>query len=108
MKWGINRSYMYQIVSECEESIRNGFSHRCPGRRPNHAPTTLKEAIERIAALEEGKHREEVEKEKYIARSEFMALRLKWAQIEAAELRGECLADSHKKKQIKKKKNKRR
>lgn len=108
LKWGINRSYMYQIVSECEENIRNGFSQRCPGRKPNHAPTTLKEAIERIAALEEEKHLEEVEKEKYIARSEFMALRLKWAQIEAAELRGECLADSPKKKQIKKKKNKRR
>jgi hypothetical protein len=107
LKWGINRSYMYQIVSECEQNIRNGFSQRYPGRKPSHAPTTLKEAIERITSLEKEKYREEVEKEKYIARSEFMALRLKWAQIEAAELRRKCMVDSPKKKQIKKKKNKR-
>ena len=85
--WGINRSYMYQIIKECEESILTGFQERRPGRKCSKAPATLAEAIERIAALEEEKELVETEKERYYARSEFMKLRLKWAETEAAELR---------------------
>lgn len=110
-KWGINRSYMYQIVKECEENILSGFSQRRVGRKPNQAPATLDEATQRIAALEEEKKCAEIEKEKYYARSEFMKLRLKWAEIEAAELRGKKsgnVKQSGRGKQIKKKKNKRR
>jgi DNA primase len=107
---GINRSYMYQVVKECEENILSGFSQRHPGRKPNHAPATLDEAMEKIAALEEEKKQAEIEKEKYYARSEFMKLRLKWAEIEASGLRehsSEDLEQSGKKKQIKKKRSRR-
>jgi hypothetical protein len=107
-KWGINRSYMYEIIKECEEHIINGFSHRRAGRKPQHAPATLDDAMERIKALEEEKERVETEKERYYARSEFMKLRLKWAQIEADELRGVKEEKGGKKRQVKKKKKKRR
>lgn len=106
-KWGINRSYMYEIIKECEENIINGFSHRRPGRKPQYAPATLEEAMEKMKALEEQKECAEVEKEKYYARSEFMKLRLKWAQIEADELRGEKEKQNGKKRQVKKKKKRR-
>lgn len=109
-KWGINRSYMYEIIKECEDNIIKGFSHRRAGRKPQHAPATLEEAMEKIKVLEEEKERAEGEKEKYYARSEFMKLRLKWAQIEADELRGERREDleqSGKRRQIKKNKSRR-
>jgi len=89
LTWGINRSYMYQIIKECEESILTGFQERRPGRKCSQAPATLAEAIERIAALEEEKEQAQTEKERYYARSEFMKLRLKWAKVETAELRGQ-------------------
>ena len=100
LKWGINRTYMYQIIKECEEFILNGFTERRRGRKPTGAPKTLDEAISKISQLEEEKKHEATEKERFIARSEFLKVRLKWADIEAAELRKEEKA----KKQIKKKK----
>lgn len=99
LKWGVNRSYMYQIVKECDEMIVNGFSQRRPGRKRDGMPATLDEAMERIDLLEEAKRHEAKEKERYYARSEFMKVRLKCAEIEAAELRG---VQEGSKKQIKK------
>lgn len=110
MKWGINRSYMYQIVKECEQLILSGLMQRRPGRKPEGTPVTLEDAIERLATLEEEKLNEAKEKERFYARSEFLKVRLKWAEFEAAQLRGEPVGDSGEKrtnKQIKKKRRKR-
>jgi DNA primase len=110
LKWGINRTYMYQIIKECEEMIVEGFSHRRPGRKPDQAPCTLTEAIARIDTLEEEKRHEATEKERFYARSEFLKLRLKWAEREVEELHGRGIKDSEatgKKRQIKKKRRKR-
>jgi DNA primase len=101
-KWGINRSYMYQIVKECEELIFEGFSQRNPGRKPANSPGSLEEAIARIAELEEEKSQESLAKERYYARSEFMKIRLNWA--EAAQLQGASCGQV-KKRQIKKKRS---
>jgi transposase-like protein len=87
--WGINRSHMYEIVSECEELILSGFSQRRPGRKPADQPDTLAEARERLAVLEEENRRLDEERERYWVRNEFMKIRLKWAEHEASELRGE-------------------
>lgn len=106
LRWGINRSYMYEIVKECEENILSGFLERRPGRKPKGAPSNLDEAMKRISALEDEKIHEAKEKERYFARSEFLKIRLKYSELEASELRGE--KDDGKKKQIKKKKKKRR
>ena len=109
-KWGMDRSYMYDIVGDCEKNILDSFSGRKPGRKPEGRPATLDAAWKRIEELENNYEREATERELLYSRSEFLKLRLKWAEIEAAELRGEPVDESKgpvKKKQIKKKKKKR-
>ena len=106
LRWGINRSYMYQIVNDCEELILSGLGQRRSGRKPEGAPATLEDAIKRIAALEDEKLNEAKEKERFYARSEFLKVRLKWAEIDAAQLRGES-GQKPVNRQIKKKKRNR-
>ncbi len=84
-RWGINRSYMYDIVNECEELILSGFSGRRVGRKPEGQPETLEEARERLKELEAENRRLDEERERYWVRNEFMKLRLKWAEQEAEE-----------------------
>jgi len=109
-KWGMDRSYMYEIVRECEKSLLDSFLMSKLGRKPEGKPSTLEEAWQRIEELENRYEREATERELLYCRSEFLKLRLKWAEIEAAELRGEVVDDSKGpvvKKQIKKKRKRR-
>jgi DNA primase len=109
--WGLDRSHLYVIVRECEQMLVEGFSQRRPGRPAQGKPATLEEAQQRIAELEAEYERKATEYEEQYCRSEFLALRLKWSEIEAAELRGETVDEERgpaKKPQIKKKKRKRR
>ena len=74
-------------------------------------PATLAEALERIKELEAQYEQEATRREEIYCRSELLALRLKWAEIEAAEARGEKVDEARgpeKKAQVKKKKNRRR
>ncbi|MDY7033975.1 MAG: toprim domain-containing protein [Thermodesulfobacteriota bacterium] len=106
-KWGIDRSYMYEIARECEETLLDTFSDRKPGHKPEGKPKTLEEAWERINALENQYEREATERELLYCRSEFLNLRLKWSEREVAELRGERVNDTDgllKKKHAKKRK----
>jgi hypothetical protein len=109
-RWGVDRSYMYEIARECDRSVLDSFTGRKVGRKPEGRPSTLEEAWGRIDALEEQYERESAERELLYCRSEFLKLRLKWAEIEASELRGESVDHSKgalKKKQIKKKRKRR-
>lgn len=92
-KWNIDRSYMYEIVKECEDFILSGFSQRRVGRKPSGQPETLDEACKRVKELEEENRRLDEERERYWVSNEFMKLRLKWAQQEAEELSDEL--ESH-------------
>lgn len=108
-RWGINRSYMYQVIHDCEKQIMNGLKNRKPGRKKKGAPSDLDEAFERISQLEAEKDHESREKERYYVRSEFLNLRLKWSERELSETRGSNQQSSGKKikkKQIKKKRKK--
>jgi DNA primase len=110
-RWGMDRSHLYEIVRESEQMLVEGFSRRKPGRRPKGKPGTLEQALERIEELEAAYERKATEQEEQYCRSEFLAIRLKWAEIEAAELRGEKVDGDKgpkKKPQIKKKKSRRR
>lgn len=110
-RWGIDRSHLYEIVRECDRMLVEGFSERKPGRPPKGQPASLEEAIARIRELEAAFEKEATERERLYCRSEFQTLRLKWAEIEAAELRGEVVDEDKgptKKPQIKKKRRKRR
>jgi len=109
-EWGIDRSHLYEIVRDCEQTLVESFASRKPGRRPKGVPATLEEALERIRELEAEYEEEATRREDLYCRSEFLALRLKWAEIEAAEARGEKVEEGQrpKKAQVKKKRKKKR
>ena len=94
-----------------EESLSGLLSSRQAGRPPADRPATVQEAWEQVQALQEQIRQMGLERDKAICRGEFLGLRLKWAEIEAAELRGEKIAEDGvpgRKPQVKKKKKKRR
>ena len=110
-QWGIDRSYLYQLVKDMEESLSGLLSSRQAGRPPADRPGTVQEAWQQLQALQEQIRQLGLERDQAICRSEFLGLRLKWAETEAAELRGEEVGEDgipvHKP-QVKKKKRKRR
>jgi DNA primase len=106
-RWGIDRSHLYEIVRDCESALAGALASRKPGRPPKGKPATLAEALERIEELETQYEQEATRREEEYCRSELLALRLKWAEIEAAEARGEKVDESkgpEKKGHVKKKK----
>jgi DNA primase len=109
-RWGIDRKHLYEIARECEQMLVEGFSGRKRGRPAKGRPATLDEALARIEELESAYERKATEEEKQYCRGEFLAIRLKWAEREAAELRGEPVDEEQaaKKRQIKKKRKRRR
>jgi len=109
--WGIDRSHLYEIVRDCEQALVGALANRKPGRPLKGMPTTLAEAVERIKELEAQYEQEATQREELYCRSELLALRLKWAEIGAAEARGEKVDQANgagKKIHVKKKKNRRR
>jgi len=88
-RWGIDRSHLYEIVRDCEAALVGALASRKLGRPPKGKPTTLSEALERIEQLEQQYEQEATRREELYCRGELLAVRLKWAEIEAAEARGE-------------------
>lgn len=110
-EWGIDRTHMYEVVSDCEKLLLQGLASRRPGRRPAGQPETVKEAWRQIGQLREEVDRLILERDKSVCREEFLRLRLKWSEIEVAELRGEPVDEKKgplRKIQIKKKKKRKR
>jgi hypothetical protein len=110
-RWGIDRSHLYEIVRDVEDTLVESFAERKAGRPPKGMPATLAEAHARIRELERQYEREATKREELYCRNEFMAIRLKYAEIEAAEAKGEKVDEDSgaiKKPQVKKKKNRRR
>jgi DNA primase len=91
-KWGLDRTYLYDIIRECEGSMAEGLSAHKRGR-PSSEPRTLAEALEQLKLMERERRHEAREKERWMVRSEFLKLRLKWSEIEVAEMRGEITAE---------------
>jgi hypothetical protein len=110
-RWGIDRSHLYEIARDVEDTLVESFSERKVGRPPKGMPTTLAEAHERIRELERQYEREATKREELYCRNELMAIRLRWAEIEAAEARGEEVDEASgakKRTQVKKKRSRRR
>jgi DNA primase len=106
--WGIDRSYLYKIVKECEQLLLTNFSERRPGRKSCYEIDSKAAVTDRISQLEQEKHQLAKEKEFYYAQGEFLKLRLKWSEREVSELRGDNQDSDTPKRQIKKKRNKKR
>ena len=110
-EWGLDRSHMYTIVRDVEKTVIAGLSSRRPGRRPMDQPQSLTDAWQQIEDLKEQNKTLSLERDESICREEFLKIRLKWSEIENAELRGEPVDEKKgvlKKKQIKKKRKKKR
>jgi hypothetical protein len=110
VRWGLDRSYVYEVVRDCEETLQVSFSERKVGRPPKGMPATLEEAHERILELERQYEREATKREELYCMKELMAIRLKYAEIEAAAARGENVDEAlgvEKKPQVKKKRRRR-
>lgn len=104
--WGIDRSYLYKIVKQCEATILNNFNDKRSGRKSAYDVASKAAASSLIKQLETEKQQLARDKEYYHAQSEFLKLRLKFSDQEIAELRGDKQAS--KKTHLKKKKNKKR
>jgi DNA primase len=104
--WGIDRSYLYKIVKDCEAALLSEFNERRPGRKSSKEMESKAAAQQRVIELEAENQRLRKESTMNYARSEFLKLRLKWSEREVSELRGEPPDTPLAKKQIKKKKKK--
>jgi hypothetical protein len=105
-EWGIDRSYLYKIVKECEQIILSNFNDKRLGRKSANDVENKSEARSLIEQLKTENRQLAREKEYYYAKSEFSQLRLKWSEHEVAQLKGE--KETSKKNHIKKKRNKKR
>jgi hypothetical protein len=102
---------MYEIIRDVEKLVLAGLAERRPGRRRSGQPVTIKDACQQIGRLQESNRQLSLERDKSICREEFLRLRLKWSEIEAAELRGDPVDEENGplvKSQIKKKRKRRR
>ena len=104
-EWGIDRSYLYKIVNECEQVILSNFNDKRVGRKSANDVANKAAARKQLEQLETEKKQLAKEKEFFYAKSEFLNLRLKWSQREVSELKAE---KSEKNAHIKKKRNKKR
>ena len=110
-QWGIDRSYLYQLVKDMEESLTGLLAARQVGRPPADRPESVQEAWQELQTLREQINQLGQERDQATCRAEFLGLRLKWSEIEAAELRGEKISEDGaqlQRSQIKKKKRKKR
>jgi DNA primase len=112
-RWRIDRSYLYELVEQIEAAAIDGLEFRQAGRPPEGMPMTLEAAHHKIRDLEHLYYQEAKAHEAAYIQNEFMKLRVKWTEIENAELRGEQV-DQDKpslplpNRQVKKKRKKRR
>lgn len=88
-QWGIDRSHMYQIVRDCKELLLSGLTDRAPGRKPKGQPDSMQDACRQIQRLREDNERLTIERDTLHCREKLMGIRLKWSEIEAAELRND-------------------
>lgn len=88
-KWGIDRSYLYEVVRECEKILQQGLSESQVGRPSKDKPKTYDDALKQIEDLKKKQEKETAEREKLYCRSEFLKLRLKWSEKEVSELSNE-------------------
>jgi hypothetical protein len=88
-EWGIDRSYLYKIVKECEQVILSNFTDKRVGRKSANDVANKSAATSLIEQLKTENRQLARDKEYYYAKSEFSQLRLKWSEREVAQLKGE-------------------
>jgi len=79
-KYGIDRSYLYDIVKNCNKGLLDYLEQQKIGRKDADMPATITAAVEKIRELESHNLDLEKEKEELWVRNEFLELRLSWAE----------------------------
>jgi transposase-like protein len=79
-KYHIDRSYLYDIVKSCDQGLLEHLAQQKAGRKTADQPPTFTAALEKIKSLEDQNLDLEKEKEKWYIKSEFLKLRLSWAE----------------------------
>lgn len=79
-KYGIDRSYLYDIVKNSNKGLLQYFEQQKIGRKDVDMPATLTEAVEKIKELESHNLEIEKEKEELWVKNEFLELRLSFAE----------------------------
>lgn len=78
--YGIDRSYLYDIVKKSNKGLRQYFEQQKTGRKDAGMPATLTEAVQKIRELESHNRELEKEKEELWVKNEFLELRLSFAE----------------------------
>jgi len=79
-QFGIDRSYLSEIIAECDDVLLAHFGQKKPGRRKADQPQNMRQAIERIESLKSEKLDLAKEKERLHIINTFDKLRLSWAE----------------------------
>ena len=93
-QFNIDRSYLYEIISECEGVLLDHFKHKEPGRKKEDTPKNYPKALEKVQVLKDQNLQLEKDKEELYVKNKWLDLRLSFT-------------DSDKKNHLKKTKKKR-
>jgi transposase-like protein len=96
--YGIDLSYLREIIRECEEVLLAHFDRKRAGRKGADAPQDMAEAIARTRQLQSQYHEVAKEKEELYIQNEFMKLQLSWAQRDGYRVTGRHLKKKSEKK----------
>ena len=96
--YGIDLSYLREIISECDQVLLTHFRQKKAGRKKADEPQDIPEALQRITTLKSQYHEVAKEKEELYIKNEFMKLQLSWAQRDGYTVKNRHL----KKKSVKK------
>lgn len=79
-QFSIDRSYLYEIISECESVLLDHFKHKEPGRKKEDTPQNYTEALEKVKTLKAQNLQLETDKEELYVKNTWLNLRLSFAE----------------------------
>ena len=79
-QYNLDRSYLYEIIKDCNEHLLEYLKHKKTGRQKEEVPASYPDALEQIEGQKAQILQLEKEKEELYIKNEFLALRLSWAE----------------------------
>jgi len=104
-RFDIDRSYLSEIIAECDEVLLCHFEQKKPGRPKADAPKDFSDALDKIETLQSSNVELAKQKEELFISNEFLKLRLSWAERDPGSDKPACAG---RKRHLKKKRNRRR
>lgn len=97
-QFGIDRSYLIEIIAECNQVLLAHFSQKKPGRKKAGQPQDMAQALERIDTLKSENLALAKDKEELHIINTFDKLRLSWAERDGFRVSGRHLKKTKNKK----------